>query len=148
MAQAIAAVHAMKAVDARELSRVIVDSAVQEKVIARPADLNFRYFAHICFSATLHLSEYRVSAMPTTLYPLLTAAQLGEMLQAARKAQGLTQSALAARIGLSQSRISHLELHAHELSVEQLLAWCAALGLELAVWARDNAAVPTTTTDW
>ncbi|WP_347486491.1 helix-turn-helix transcriptional regulator [Vandammella animalimorsus] len=86
--------------------------------------------------------------MPTTLYPLLTAAQLGEMLQAARKAQGLTQSALAARIGLSQSRISHLELHAHELSVEQLLAWCAALGLELAVWARDNAAVPTKTTDW
>jgi HTH-type transcriptional regulator/antitoxin HipB len=70
------------------------------------------------------------------------------MLLAARKAQGLTQSALASRIGLSQSRVSHLELNAHELSVEQLLAWCAALGLELAVGARGKAAVSTTTTDW
>jgi HTH-type transcriptional regulator/antitoxin HipB len=70
------------------------------------------------------------------------------MLQAARKAQGLTQSALAARIGLSQSRVSHLELHAHELSVEQLLAWCAALGLELALGARGKAAVPMAATDW
>lgn len=71
------------------------------------------------------------------------------MLQAARKAQGLTQSALANRIGLSQSRVSHLELNAHELSVEQLLAWCAALGLELAVGTWDSAAVSTApTTDW
>lgn len=70
------------------------------------------------------------------------------MLQAARKAQGLTQSALAVRIGLSQSRVSHLELNAHELSVEQLLAWCAVLGLELAVGTRGRAAVSTATTDW
>lgn len=58
------------------------------------------------------------------------------MLQATRKAQGLTQSALAARIGLSQSRVSHLELNAHELSMAQLLAWCAALGLELTIGPR------------
>lgn len=71
------------------------------------------------------------------------------MLQAARKAQGLTQSALASRIGLSQSRVSHLELNAHELSVEQLLAWCAALDLELAIGTRGSAAVsPIQTTDW
>ena len=86
--------------------------------------------------------------MASTSHPLVTAGQLGSMLQAARKAKGLTQSALAARIGLSQSRVSHLELNAHELSVEQLLAWCAALGLELAVGARDKAAMSTTTTDW
>jgi HTH-type transcriptional regulator/antitoxin HipB len=64
---------------------------------------------------------------------LVTATQLGATLQAARKAQGLTQSALAGRLGLSQSRVSHLELNAHALSVEQLLAWCAALGLELTI---------------
>jgi HTH-type transcriptional regulator/antitoxin HipB len=58
------------------------------------------------------------------------------VLQATRKAQGLTQSALAARIGLSQSRVSHLELNAHELSMAQLLAWCAALGLELTIGPR------------
>ena len=86
--------------------------------------------------------------MTSTSPPLVTAGQLGSMLLAARKAQGLTQSALASRIGLSQSRVSHLELNAHELSVEQLLAWCAALGLELAVGARGKAAVSTTTTDW
>jgi len=87
--------------------------------------------------------------MPSTSHPLVTAGQLGAMLQASRKALGLTQSALAARIGLSQSRVSHLELNAHELSVEQLLAWCAALGLELAVGTRNSAAVSTTpTTDW
>lgn len=87
--------------------------------------------------------------MASTSHPLVTAGQLGAMLQAARKAQGLTQSALASRIGLSQSRVSHLELHAYELSVGQLLAWCAALGLELSVGTRDSAAVSTApTTDW
>lgn len=87
--------------------------------------------------------------MTPTSYPLITASQLGSMLQAARKARGLNQSALAARIGLSQSRISHLELNAHELSVEQLLAWCAALGLELTVGARGGAAErPMSTMDW
>lgn len=71
------------------------------------------------------------------------------MLQAARKSQGLTQSALASRIGLRQSRVSHLELHANEISMAQLLAWSAALGLELAVGVCSSAAVPTTpTTDW
>ncbi|WP_251865228.1 helix-turn-helix transcriptional regulator [Achromobacter sp. Marseille-Q4962] len=78
--------------------------------------------------------------MPSSSQILLTATQLGSVLQAARKAQGLTQSALAGRLGLSQSRISHLELHAHELSVEQLLAWCAALELELSVGPRGGAA--------
>lgn len=86
--------------------------------------------------------------MPPTSHPLVTTGQLGSILQAARKAQGLTQSAVATRIGLSQSRVSHLELNAHELSVAQLLAWCAALGLELAVGTRGKAAVSTTTTDW
>lgn len=87
--------------------------------------------------------------MATTSHPLITAGQLGAMLQAARKAQGLTQSALASRVGLSQSRVSHLELNARELSVEQLLAWCAALGLELVVGTRGSAAVSTApATDW
>lgn len=87
--------------------------------------------------------------MPPTSHPLVTTGQLGSMLQAARKAQGLTQSALASRIGLSQSRVSHLELNAHELSVEQLLAWCAALDLELAIGTRGSVAVsPIPTTDW
>jgi HTH-type transcriptional regulator/antitoxin HipB len=76
--------------------------------------------------------------MPTPPHTLVTAVQLSSVLQAARKAQGLTQSALAGRIGLSQSRISYLELNARELSVEQLMTWCAALGLELTIGIRDS----------
>ena len=38
LAQTIAAARAMKAIDARELSRVIVDTTVQEKAIAHPTD--------------------------------------------------------------------------------------------------------------
>ncbi|MEC9357740.1 MAG: helix-turn-helix transcriptional regulator [Pseudomonadota bacterium] len=87
--------------------------------------------------------------MPSSPYALMTAAQLGSVLQAARKAQGLTQAALASRIGLSQSRVSHLELNAHELSVEQLLAWCAALGLELTIGTRGGSTSSSTVqTDW
>ncbi|WP_426284685.1 helix-turn-helix domain-containing protein [Luteibacter sp. E-22] len=82
--------------------------------------------------------------MPPTSHPLLTASQLSSLLQAARKVQGLTQAALATRLGLSQSRVSHLELNAQDLSVEQLLAWCAALGLELTLGTRGSAAVSAT----
>lgn len=87
--------------------------------------------------------------MSSPLQILATASQLGSVLQAARKAKGLTQSALAGRIGLSQSRVSHLELNSKELSVEQLLAWCAALGLELAIGRRGGHAPSSSVqTDW
>ncbi len=65
--------------------------------------------------------------------PLLTATQLGQLLRAARKQQGLTQAEVGARLGLSQNRVSHLEGHADELSVKQLLTWCAVVGLELSL---------------
>ncbi|AZV93653.1 transcriptional regulator [Bordetella sp. J329] len=82
-------------------------------------------------------------------YPLLTPGQLGATLQAARKAAGLTQSELASRIGLSQPRVSHLELHAQEMNVAQLLAWCATLGLELSVATRGSEALSAASaTDW
>lgn len=80
--------------------------------------------------------------------PVLTTTQLGAILHAERKAKGLTQSALAARIGLSQSRVSHLEQNAHELSVQQLLAWCAVLDLELSVGQQGAASMSTTSAGW
>ncbi|PPU82853.1 XRE family transcriptional regulator [Xanthomonas sacchari] len=85
--------------------------------------------------------------MPTR-HVLVTATQLGATLQAARKAQGLTQAALAGRLGLSQSRVSHLELNAHALSVEQLLAWCAALGLELTIGTRGDPVAASAQAEW
>lgn len=68
--------------------------------------------------------------------PLLTATQLGQLLRAARKQRRLTQSDVGARLGLSQNRVSHLEGHADELSVKQLLTWCAVVGLELSLAQR------------
>lgn len=77
------------------------------------------------------------SSIPTSaVQPLLTATQLGQLLRAARKQRGLTQAEVGARLGLSQNRVSHLEGHADELSVKQLLTWCAVVGLELSLAQR------------
>lgn len=77
---------------------------------------------------------------PHPTQTLLTALQLGQLLKAARKRRQLTQSAVGARLGLSQNRVSHLELHPDELSFKQLLAWCAVVGLELQVGERRDTA--------
>ena len=65
--------------------------------------------------------------------PLLTTLQLGHLLQSARKARKLTQAEVGARLGLSQKRISAIELDPASLRADQLLKLCAVLGLELAV---------------
>jgi HTH-type transcriptional regulator / antitoxin HipB len=80
-------------------------------------------------------------------HPLVTAPQLGVLLRSARKQLGLTQAEVAGRLGLSQNRVSHLELHADELSVKQLLGWCAVLGLELQM-AQRAAATPDPAVEW
>lgn len=80
-------------------------------------------------------------------HPLVTAPQLGVLLRSTRKQRGLTQADVAGRLGLSQNRVSHLELHADELSVKQLLGWCAVLGLELQL-AQRAAATPDPAVEW
>ena len=64
--------------------------------------------------------------------------QAGPLLQAARKSAGLSQTALAHRLGLSQSRVSAMELDPGSISLAQLLAMCAALNLELLVQTRGS----------
>ena len=59
--------------------------------------------------------------------------QLGLLLQSARKSAGLTQTELAQRVGMSQSRISAMELDPGAINVEQLLALLGALDHELLV---------------
>ena len=73
---------------------------------------------------------------------LVTAMQLGQLLKAARKRRKLTQAQVAGRLGLSQNRVSHLEMHPDELSFKQLLGWCAAVGLELQLAERDASSPP------
>jgi HTH-type transcriptional regulator/antitoxin HipB len=78
-----------------------------------------------------------MSFLPTS-HPLVTAAQLAQLLVSTRKRHKLTQTAVANRVGLSQNRISYLEKHPDEISVKQLLSWCSALELELRLGERDT----------
>jgi HTH-type transcriptional regulator/antitoxin HipB len=76
----------------------------------------------------------------TTLPPqaLISGDQLRQQLLIARKRLKLSQAAVAARLDLSQNRVSYLELHPEELSLKQLLTWCSVLGLELRLSARNS----------
>ena len=77
-----------------------------------------------------------MTSSTSSVQPLLTATQLSRLLRAARRQRALTQADVGARLGLSQNRVSHLEAHADELSVKQLLTWCAVVGLELSLSQR------------
>lgn len=86
--------------------------------------------------------------MADSYHVLVTTHQLGQMLQASRKARKLSQASLAGQIGLSQSRVSSLEQRAGDLNLEQLLAWCAALDLELRLGPRQEPQGSMPATDW
>jgi HTH-type transcriptional regulator / antitoxin HipB len=62
--------------------------------------------------------------------------QLGQVLQGARKIAGLTQADAAARLTISQSRVSHMELNPETISVAQLLALLGAYELDLIIETR------------
>jgi HTH-type transcriptional regulator/antitoxin HipB len=79
---------------------------------------------------------------------LMTAPQLGQLLLSARTARKMSQAVLASSVGLSQSRVSHLEQHANEISVEQLMAWCAALELEISIGPRGLHTEPNPEAAW
>ena len=79
---------------------------------------------------------------------LNTSGQFGQILQASRKANKWSQAQLAKKLGLSQSRVSHLELHPEELSFAQLMSWCAVLGLELSIGMREVRPSQSSKTDW
>jgi HTH-type transcriptional regulator / antitoxin HipB len=74
---------------------------------------------------------------------LLTTMQAGQLLQSARKAAGMSQEQLAARVGIGQSRLSKLEQNAGGLTLKQLLALCGALRLELSVGPKPDSGSPT-----
>jgi HTH-type transcriptional regulator/antitoxin HipB len=76
--------------------------------------------------------------------------QLGPLLQSARKSAGLTQAELAQRLGMSQSRISAMELDPGTINVEQLLALLAALNHEVLVQPKQGVAEKrgSSTPDW
>ncbi|MEI7536417.1 MAG: helix-turn-helix transcriptional regulator [Comamonadaceae bacterium] len=82
--------------------------------------------------------------------PLLTTTQLGQLILSARKAKGLSQSELAARMGLSQGRISQFELKPETITAQQLLLLTSVLGLEISIGSRATSTpgVKTNELDW
>lgn len=68
--------------------------------------------------------------------------QLSQHLRALRKAQGLTQAQLAARMGVLQSRISALEKDATKLTVEQLFRVLSALNTGVVLRVADADSQP------
>ena len=80
--------------------------------------------------------------MNSAVYPLIMPVQFGVELRAARKVMGVSQTNLARHLGLSQSRVSYLELNPQDLSVSQLLVWCSVVGLELQVGVRKDGGLP------
>jgi HTH-type transcriptional regulator/antitoxin HipB len=68
---------------------------------------------------------------------LQTPEQLSLHLKALRKARGLTQAQLAARIGIGQSRYAAIERHPLSTSTGQLLELLAALDVDLLMRPRN-----------
>ncbi|GAA0847055.1 MAG: XRE family transcriptional regulator [Cupriavidus sp.] len=79
---------------------------------------------------------------------ITTSDQLGQVLQGARKIAGLTQADAAARLAISQSRISHMELNPETISVSQLLALLGAYELDLVIEPRTVSDAVIERLDW
>ena len=73
-------------------------------------------------------------------------AQIGAILASRRKQLGLSQADVAARVGLSQNRLSVLEKDAATLTARQMVALLNALGLDLAI--NDRAASSKPKAEW
>ena len=76
--------------------------------------------------------------------PLTQSSQVGRILTARRRALKLSQKALAAKLGISQNRLSEIEANPARLPLERLLEIANILGLELVIQDRK----PPTQTDW
>jgi HTH-type transcriptional regulator / antitoxin HipB len=64
------------------------------------------------------------------------ARQIGGLLVGRRKHLKLSQAQVAEKLGLKQSRLSQLEANPETLTVDQLLMYARALGLQLTIGDR------------
>lgn len=72
----------------------------------------------------------------STTYPIRILSQLSPVLQGFRKARGLTQAELAARLGVSQQSYARLEANPGRASMTRVLAALQALEVDLALTPR------------
>ena len=74
-------------------------------------------------------------------------AQLGQVLTTRRRASKLSQRELAAKLGISQNRLSEIETNPGTLTVDRLLELANLLGLELVIQDRPPMQA-TSKTEW
>jgi HTH-type transcriptional regulator/antitoxin HipB len=67
------------------------------------------------------------------MHPVTTATQIGQTLAGRRKHLSLSQTSVAAKLGISQNRLSELESQPETMTVAQLLGLLQILGLQLVV---------------
>jgi|HubBroStandDraft_6_1064221.scaffolds.fasta_scaffold399481_2 HTH-type transcriptional regulator/antitoxin HipB len=79
-------------------------------------------------------------------YVARTAHQLGQVLKSRRQQLGLTQSEVAAKVGLLQAQVSVIESRDAKATVTTLYKALSALGLELAL--RDSAPASLKPAEW
>ena len=75
-----------------------------------------------------------------------TPSQVGEILRGRRKARRVSQRDLAARLAISQSRLSTLEEHPEGLTLDRLILLAKLLGLELVL--QDKTDAPKSKAEW
>jgi HTH-type transcriptional regulator / antitoxin HipB len=78
--------------------------------------------------------------------PVSNSAQVAEIIRGRRKSRGLAQQQLAAKLGISQSRLSVLEADPSALTLDRLIALANVLGLQLIL--QDKPDRPGTRPDW
>jgi HTH-type transcriptional regulator/antitoxin HipB len=77
---------------------------------------------------------------------ITTTHQVGAILRARRKARRLSQHDIAARLGISQSRLSILESDASAMTLDRLIALAKLLGF--AVVLEDDSASDAPEVEW
>ena len=71
-------------------------------------------------------------------YPLKTLDQLSLLLKGFRKTQGLTQSAMAERLGITQQSYAHFEANPSSATLERLFMVLRLLGVEITLEKADS----------
>jgi len=75
-----------------------------------------------------------------------TPSQVGEILRGRRKARRVSQRDLAAKLAISQSRLSTIEEHPEGLTLDRLILLAKLLGLELVL--QDKTDAPKSKAEW
>ncbi len=91
-----------------------------------------RYKELVTAEAALHVASALQNELPDEFEPdEATVRRAKNRIVAARKARGLSQRELAAKLGVQQSHVSHIENNPHRVHVRTLKSVARALGVDV-----------------